>query len=130
MDFPLLDLLDADACYNQLVAWLHPEGMACHDCGRADHLRIHRRRREPVVDYRCDHCGRVFNAFTGTALQGIHYRPSAILTSLMGKSCRSRPLAVVGGVSGKIHDATKRTLRGLLGAALPVPGRPSCAASL
>jgi transposase-like protein len=84
MDFPLLDLLDDDACSNQLVAWLHPEGVSCPDRGRADRRRIHRRRREPVVDYRCGHCGRVFNPFTGTALQGIHYRPGAIRLILRG----------------------------------------------
>ena len=84
MDFPILDLLDDDACYHQLVAWLHPEGMSCPDCLRTDSLRIHRHRREPVVDYRCGHCGRVFNAFTGTALQGLHYRPGAILLILRG----------------------------------------------
>lgn len=84
MDFPILDLLDEEACYNQLVAWLHPEGMSCPECGQADHLRIHRRSREPVVDYRCGHCGRVFNAFTGTALQGIHYRPRTILLIVRG----------------------------------------------
>jgi transposase-like protein len=84
MDFPIGDLLDEDACYHRLVAWLHPQGMTCPDCHRADHLRLHRRRREPVVDYRCGHCGRVFNAFTGTALQGRHYRPSTILLILRG----------------------------------------------
>ena len=84
MDFPIVDLLDEDACYPQLVAWLHPEGMTCPDCHCAHHLRIHRRGRAPVVDYRCGPCGRVFNAFTGTALQGIHYRPSTIILILRG----------------------------------------------
>ena len=36
----------------------------------------HRRNRQPVLDDRCGHWGRVFNAFTGTAVQGIPYRPS------------------------------------------------------
>ena len=72
------------ACYTQLVAWLHPEGLTCPDCHCADHLLIHRRNREPVIDYRCGHCGRVFNAFTGTALQGIHYRCSMIVLILRG----------------------------------------------
>ena len=84
MDFPIVDLLDEDACYAQLVAWLHPEGMACPDCHCANHLRIHRRGRAPVVDYRCGPCGRVFNAFTGTALQGLPYRPSTILLIVRG----------------------------------------------
>jgi transposase len=84
MDFPIDDLLDEDACYHRLLTWIHLEGLSCPDCHRDDQLRIHRRNREPVVDYRCGHCGRVFNAFTGTALQGIHYRPSTILLILRG----------------------------------------------
>lgn len=84
MDFPIIDLLDEGACYTQLVAWLHPEGLTCPDCHCADHLLIHRRSREPVIDYRCGHCGRVFNAFTGTALQGIHYRCHMIVLILRG----------------------------------------------
>src|SRR4029453_7706683 len=84
MDFPIGDLLDEDACYYRLLTWIHPKGLACPDCHRDDRLRIHRRKREPVVDYRCGHGGRVFNAFTGTALQGIHYRPRTILLILRG----------------------------------------------
>jgi transposase len=84
MDFPIIDLMDEGACYTQLVAWLHPEGLTCPDCHCADHLLIHRRSREPVIDYRCGHCGRVFNAFTGTALQGIHYGCSMIVLILRG----------------------------------------------
>src|SRR5262245_23542452 len=29
MDFPIVDLLDEEACYRQLVAWLPPQGLAC-----------------------------------------------------------------------------------------------------
>ena len=30
MDFPLLDLLDDEACYDFLVESLHPKGLRCH----------------------------------------------------------------------------------------------------
>jgi transposase-like protein len=83
MDFPIGDLLDEAACYHRLLSWIHPGGLTCPDCHH-DQLHIHRRYREPVLDYRCGHCGRVFNAFTGTALQGTHYRPSTILLILRG----------------------------------------------
>ena len=65
MDFPITDLMDEDACYAKLVAWLHPDGFACPRCHQGDRMAVHRRRRPPVLDYRCGHCGRVFNAFTG-----------------------------------------------------------------
>jgi transposase len=84
MDFPIDDLLDEDAGYERLLSWVHPEGLTCPGCHHDDRLHVHRRDREPVLDYRCGHCGRVFNAFTGTALQGTHYRPSTLVLILRG----------------------------------------------
>ena len=79
MDFPLTDLLDEEACYRRLLSWLHPAGLRCpNGCRAADDCHVHRRRRAPVLDYRCRLCGRVFNLFTGTALQGTQ-RPCAHL---------------------------------------------------
>ena len=72
MDFPLVDVLDEDACYGKLLAALHPQGLGCPRCGEAQRLAVHRRHRHPVLDYRCKTCGRVFNAFTGTAFQQTH----------------------------------------------------------
>lgn len=84
MDFPITDLLDEDACYAKLVTWLHPEGLACPRCHCADGMRVHRRHRAPVLDYRCGHCGRVFNVFTETALHGLRRRPSELVLIVRG----------------------------------------------
>jgi transposase-like protein len=84
MDFPITDLMDEDACYAKLVAWLHPEGLACPRCHRPDRMRVHRCHRAPVRDYRCGHCRRVFNAFTGTALHGTRRRPSELVLIVRG----------------------------------------------
>ena len=84
MDFPLGDLLDEQACYGWLVERLYPRGLACPPCGRKRGLGVHRRRRAPVLDYRCPRCGAVFNAFTGTALAGTHRRPSELVLILRG----------------------------------------------
>lgn len=62
MDFPIAEFLDEDACYQKIVALLHPYGLACPRCDARDGLRVHRRTRDPVLDYRCTTCGRVFNA--------------------------------------------------------------------
>jgi transposase-like protein len=83
MDFPLAGLMDEGACYARLVEALHPEGLACPRCGGA-RLGVHRRHREPVLDYRCRDCHRVFNAFTGTALHKTGRRPSALVLILRG----------------------------------------------
>jgi transposase-like protein len=84
MDFPLADLMDEDACYARLVALLHPGGLACPRCGSRDRLGIHRRHRDPVIDYQCGHCRRVFNAFTATPLQGIRRSPAQLLLIFRG----------------------------------------------
>jgi hypothetical protein len=84
MDFPIIDLMDQDACYHKLVGLLHPDGLACPNCQTDDHLRVHRRHRAPVLDYRCTACGRVFNAFTGTPLGGTHRTPAQIMLILRG----------------------------------------------
>lgn len=84
MDFPLIHLTDERACYETLVALLHPDGLACPRCGVGDCLGVHRRHRDPVLDYQCGHCGRVFNAFTESPLQGIRRPPAQLLLILRG----------------------------------------------
>ena len=84
MDFPLIDLMDQRACYERLVGLWHPDGLACPRCGAADRLGVHRRHRDPVVDYQCGHCGRVFNAFTATPLQGIRRSPAQLQLIVRG----------------------------------------------
>ena len=84
MDFPLTDYMDEDACYRRLVELLHPNGLACPRCGHSQHLGVHNRHREPVLDYQCGDCGRVFNAWTGTVLHGTHRRPAQLMLILHG----------------------------------------------
>jgi hypothetical protein len=84
MDFPITDLLDQDACYAKLVALLHPGGSACPRRGSRGDAEVHRRHRAPVLDHRCTGCGRVFNAWAGTPLQGMQRRPAEVLLILRG----------------------------------------------
>ena len=84
MDFSLIDYLDEDACYTKLVELLHPDGLACPRCSERPRLGIHRCHRAPLVDFQCGACGRVFNAFTATSLQGTHRRPAQLLMILRG----------------------------------------------
>ncbi|AWM41499.1 hypothetical protein GobsT_74490 [Gemmata obscuriglobus] len=80
MDFPLGELMDESACYAKPRARLHPDGLRCPQCGAREHIGVHRyRRREAVPDHRCDECGRVFNAFTGTERHGTRRQSSTVL---------------------------------------------------
>lgn len=94
MDFPVAGLMDERACYDWLVARLHPGGLACPGCGAAGGggLGVHRRHRAPVLDYQCRRCGRVFNAFAGTALRRTRRPPSALVLVLRGVA-RGEPTA-------------------------------------
>src|SRR5262245_55821106 len=92
MDFPIADLMDESACYRRLVDILHPAGLACPGCGTRDRLGVHRRHREPLIDYPCGHCGRVFNALTGTALHEAR-RPCAEALLVLRGICQGVPTA-------------------------------------
>jgi transposase-like protein len=83
MDFPIADLMDERACYDRLVGLLHPGGLRCPGCGAKDGLGVHRRR-DPVLDYQCGSCGRVFNAFAGTVLQGTQRPCRHLVLALRG----------------------------------------------
>src|SRR3954466_5491373 len=76
--------MDEQVCYDKLLALLHPNGLACPNCRGKHRLGIHRRYRSPLVDYQCATCGRVFNAWTTTILEGVHRRPSQIILILRG----------------------------------------------
>ena len=84
MDFPITALMDEEACYAKLVQWLHPDGFARPRCGRDDRMSVHRKGRVPVLDDRCGHCHRVFNAFTGNSLYGAKRRPAEWVLILRG----------------------------------------------
>src|SRR5262249_23798094 len=116
MDFPLSELMDERACYDRLVGLLHPEGLACPRCATADRLGVHRRHRDPVLDYQCGRCGRVFNAYTATALRGTRRPPSQLLLIFRGVA-QSAPTARMAPGAGWGRHA-------LAGVGAPPPGAP------
>jgi hypothetical protein len=78
MDFPIAELRDEDACYERLVAILHPDGLGCPRSKSRDDPKVHRRHRAPVLDSRSTACNRAFNAVTETTFPKTHRRPSEI----------------------------------------------------
>jgi transposase len=84
MDFPIDDLMNENACYQFLLDLFHPDGLRCPRCHAAEGFYTQRDFREPVLDYRCSRCSRVFNAWTGTVFQGTHRRPSQLVLILRG----------------------------------------------
>jgi transposase len=84
VDFPIHDLMNEAACYQFLLDLLHPAGLRCPRCHADEGFYTHRDFREPILDYRCSRCSRVFNAWTSTVFQGTHWRPSQIVLILRG----------------------------------------------
>ena len=83
--FPLRPLMDEQACYQHLLSVLHPQGLQCPQGHAlpAEQAR-HDRHRAPLMDYRCQHCGAVFNLFTGTLWSGTRYSCATIVLILHG----------------------------------------------
>ena len=69
MDFPLIYEPSLEDSYKFLLSIFHPHGLACPNGHSMDNCKIHKCSRKPIIDYRCK-CGRCFNLFTGTVLQG------------------------------------------------------------
>lgn len=83
--FPIQALMDEQACYNYLLSTLHPQGLHCP----AGHLLpagqgAHDRHRAPILDYRCQTCGAVFNLVTNTIWSKTRYSCATIVLILRG----------------------------------------------
>jgi transposase-like protein len=83
--FPLQDLLDENRCYQWLKQARWPEGKpVCPRCHATEGLYVHDRVKAPVEDWRCPHCGRVFNVFTETIFTRTRRSCAHIILILQG----------------------------------------------
>jgi len=85
-------------CYEKPLKLLHPHGLACPQCGCRRGWRLHRRRRAPVLDYRCP-CRCIFNAWTGTVLSNTHLPPSVLWRLVQSIRNQQRVAEVVRATS-------------------------------
>lgn len=95
--FSLEPITNDQQAYEFLKQILHPEGLHCPRCGVAlpADQAPHTQERAPLVNYRCRECGRVYNLFTDTVLQGTHY------------DCQTWVLILHGFVAGRpTHEIT------------------------
>ena len=77
--FPLAELPSLESCYDFLCEIIHPNGIHCPGGHNIDNATVHRRKRYPLLDFRCKKCGKIFNIFTGTDLQGTKFNLQQIL---------------------------------------------------
>jgi predicted RNA-binding Zn-ribbon protein involved in translation (DUF1610 family) len=125
MKFPKVNFRNEEACFQALLALVHPEGPHCPKCGERDQIHRHQNSRQPWrVHYLCSHCDHIFKAWTGTLLQGTHRPPSQILQIWKGMldgeptcPCASR-LRCDRGKLGKFEAHTRLLVVQLFG---PLP---------
>ena len=84
MDFSLNDYMDEDACHGKLVELLHPEGLACPDCGQRQRLGVHHRHPRRSWTISAAPAAVSSTPGPGPSSRGTHRRPSQILLILRG----------------------------------------------
>ena len=95
MIFPLTELLDD----HESMAWVekhfHPKGLRCPGCGATrEEAREFRQHKRGFVDYRCHHCHRTYNLYTGTLFAGSNLAPRRVVLLVRG-ICKGEPATVL-----------------------------------
>ena len=77
MDFPIIDLMDRQACVKWLEEYFHPAGLKCPHCQASVERAIwfRKTKRSNLDVYRCRGCGGIYNLYSGTVFQGRHFTP-------------------------------------------------------
>lgn len=92
---PITELLDEQESVAWVEKYFHPKGLRCPGCGaptqQARAFRIHKR---GVVDYRCHHCQRTYNLYTGTIFAGSNLEPRRVVLLVRGV-CKGEPATVL-----------------------------------
>src|SRR5574341_899584 len=85
MRYSIGEILNEKQCYDYLSKTLHPDGLHCPDGHSLPPDQApHDRHRDPLFDYRCKICGKVFNIFTDTIWSGSRYSCITIVLILRG----------------------------------------------
>jgi transposase-like protein len=77
MDFPIVELMDRQACVRWIEAYFYPTGLKCPNC-QADlkqALLFRKTKRSDLVVYRCKACRGIYNLYSGTVFEGRYFTP-------------------------------------------------------
>ena len=91
MIFPIAELLDEPESMAWIEHHFHPKGLQCPRCGASKHeAREFREHKSGIVDYRCHHCQRTYNLYTGTLFAGSNLAPRRVVWLVRGV-CKGDP---------------------------------------
>lgn len=77
--------MDYQKCYEFLISLFHPTGLHCRcGCPLPEGQSPHKYRANGLPCFRCRKCNKVFNIFSDTLFQGIHYDCIQIVLLLRG----------------------------------------------
>jgi transposase-like protein len=115
MIFPVTKLLGEQSSEKWLLRHLHPNGLRCPTC-QASLKQARKFRtawRTHLTDYRCTHCGTVYNLYTSTVFAHKQLRPQQVVMLLRG-ICKGEPsttLAEENAVSWRTVHELRRVLQ-------------------
>ncbi len=95
MIFPITELLDEQEGQAWVEKYFHPKGLPCPRCGAPrEEAREFRRHKRGFVDYRCHHCQRTYNLYTGTLFAGSNLEARLVVLLVRGV-CKGEPATVL-----------------------------------
>jgi transposase-like protein len=115
MIFPVTKLLDEQSSEKWLLRHLHPQGLCCPACQASlkQARKFRAARCTKLTDYRCTHCGTVYNLYSGTIFARKQLRPQQVVMLVRG-ICKGEPsttLAEENGVSWRTVHELRRVLQ-------------------
>ena len=114
MDFPIVELMDREACTAWITGHFHPNGLKCPHCQAGLEQAIHFRKTKSsdLMVYRCKACRGIYNLYSGTAFEGRHFTPEQTILFLR-EVLQGKPTAKLAREL-KISRTTGLTVRHLL----------------
>ena len=119
IDFPITDLLSDTECMTWLEAYLHPAGLVCPQCGRAERRLFREQGYFPA--YRCLACDGYYTLLSATVFEKTRQRPATLVLLLRGiaKGESSARLARELGIGRKRVMQLRHTIQNNLYETLP-----------
>ncbi len=114
MEFPIIDLMSAEDCYEWLLRHFHPEGLKCPHCGAAfsESREFRVTKKSQVLDYRCHRCAKTYNVYSKTVFEGRWFTPEQAVLLVRGivKGERAQVLSNEIGVCRQTVQAVRKLI--------------------
>ena len=90
MRFPITQLLDEQESQISIEKPFHPHGLKCPACSSKEARQFRTTETSRLQVYRCWHCDKTYNLYSGTTFEKKHLRPEQVVMLLRGV-CKGEP---------------------------------------